>query len=102
MSAPASDADAQEAAFWQLAHALLAELAATDTPQSAARLCKRLGVRMSTLQRALALLGTGGADYAGLGWVQQQQEEERLLLQLSENGRHAWQQQLQQQQTGQA
>ncbi|WP_338849575.1 hypothetical protein V8J88_11080 [Massilia sp. W12] len=86
-----SEAAADEA-FWALAHALMAELA-DGRAQSAARLCKRLGVRMSTLQRALAALGQGGADCPGLDWIAQRQDGERLLLQLTDSGAQAWRQQ---------
>ncbi len=63
---------------------MVRELAQHAEPISSARLCKALGIRMSTLLRALAYLGEAEiAGQAGLGWVQQQQEGERLMLSLS-------------------
>ncbi len=70
-----------------LAELVLAELAAADAPVSAARLCKRLGVRMSVLLRTLTLLG---ADATGQGWVEVEDDEGRLLLTLSTHARAAF------------
>ncbi|MDC8758359.1 hypothetical protein [Janthinobacterium fluminis] len=75
-----------------LALALLAELAAHTEAVSAARLCKRLGVRQSSLLRCLAYLGDdviGGAP--GPGLVRVRQDGERTLLALTEKGRAACQ-----------
>lgn len=71
-----------------LAQALLAELAAQAGPVSAARLCKRLGVRQSSLLRCLAYLGDdviGGV--AGPGLVHVGQDGERTMLALTDKGR---------------
>lgn|GEM_PF-2736302 len=73
-----------------LTSVLLAELAAQEAPVSAARVCKRLGVRMSSLLRCLAYLGddvVGGAPGPGLVCVRQ--SGERTMLSLSEKGRAA-------------
>ncbi|MET3133894.1 hypothetical protein AAKU55_004187 [Oxalobacteraceae bacterium GrIS 1.11] len=74
----------------ELAQALLAELAAQAEPVSAARICKRLNVRMSTLLRCLAYLGEAviGSE-VGPGLVQVRQMGERTMLSLSEKGRAA-------------
>ena len=73
-----------------VAAAVLQELAQHAEPISSARLCKKLGIRMSTLLRALAYLGEAEiAGQAGLGWVDQQQDGERLMLRLSAPGRAA-------------
>ena len=75
----------------ELGYALMQELSQIEQA-SAARICKRLGVRMSSLQRCLAYFGEqeiGGQ--AGLGWVQVKQEEERLMLSLSAAGQAQWQ-----------
>ncbi len=72
-----------------LAELVLAELAAVDTPVSAARLCKRLGVRMSVLLRTLAMLGADAAG-EGQGWVDVEDDEGRLLLALSPRARAAF------------
>lgn len=77
----------------QLGYALMAELAAQDEPQAAlssARLCKRLGVRMSSLQRCLAYFG-GDGSAAGLGWINVMPQEDRVLLSLSAAGYAQWQ-----------
>lgn len=72
----------------QLAFALMTELSAEPEAISLARLCKRLGVRQSTLLRCIACLGreTVG-QHVGLGWVDLQQDGERSLLRLTEEGR---------------
>lgn len=75
----------------ELGYALMQELSQSQ-PASAARMCKRLGVRMSSLQRCLAYFGeqeVGGQ--AGLGWVQVMQDDERLMLSLSAAGLAQWQ-----------
>jgi len=67
-----------------VAAAVVQELTQQTAPISSARLCKALGIRMSTLLRALAYLGEDQiAGQAGLGWVQQQQDGERLMLSLA-------------------
>ncbi|MFZ6657927.1 hypothetical protein [Undibacterium sp. TJN19] len=72
----------------QLAFALMAELSAQPEAVSLARLCKRLGVRQSTLLRCIACLGCETVSlHAGLGWVDLQQDGERSLLSLTEEGR---------------
>jgi hypothetical protein len=71
-----------------VAEALLAELAASKEPVSAARLCKRLKIRMSTLLRSVAFLSDheiGGQP--GPGLVYMTQDGERSLLALTEKGR---------------
>lgn len=73
-----------------LTRALLAELSAQAEAVSLARLCKRLGVRQSTLLRCLAYLGDdviGGAP--GPGLVRVSQDGERTMLALTEKGRRA-------------
>lgn len=82
-------------AQWELACALMAQLAAATAAgkgaQSAARLCKSLGVRMSTLQRCLSYLGTEKiGEEPGLNWVVQSRDEDRLLLALSAQGQAQW------------
>lgn len=68
--------------------ALLHELAAHSEPVSMARLCKRLGVRMSSLLRCVSALNEDViAGVAGLGLVQRVQSGERELLQLTTKGR---------------
>lgn len=67
-----------------VAAAVVQELARHAEPISSARLCKALGIRMSTLLRALAYLGEAEiAGQAGLGWVKQHQDGERLMLSLA-------------------
>lgn len=71
-----------------LLHALLAELAAHPDGVSSARLCKRLGLRMSVLLRTLAWIGEepiGGR--AGPGWVRTSDEGTRTLVHLTRAGR---------------
>jgi FdhD protein len=71
-----------------LMQALLNELAAHSEPVSMARLCKRLGVRMSSLLRCVAALSDDViAGVAGLGLLQRLQLGERELLQLTDKGR---------------
>ncbi|WP_295762678.1 formate dehydrogenase accessory sulfurtransferase FdhD [Undibacterium sp.] len=71
-----------------LMQALLNELAAHSEPVSMARLCKRLGVRMSSLLRCVAALSEDViAGAAGLGLLQRLQLGERELLQLTDKGR---------------
>ncbi len=71
--------------------ALMQELSSSMEPISAAKLCKRLGIRMSSLQRCLAYFGVQQvAGQAGLGLIHTKQEDERLLLSLSAVGRAQW------------
>jgi hypothetical protein len=73
---------------WELAQALLAELSGSSEPVSAAKLCKRLGVRMSSLQRCISYLGEDSiGGQAGPGLVSAVQDGERLLLSLTAKGR---------------
>ena len=72
----------------QLLQALLAELAAEPGGISTARLCKRLGLRMSVLLRSLAWLGEdaiGGEP--GPGWVQVFEDGPRTMVRLTARGR---------------
>lgn len=72
----------------RLAEALLAELAASAEPVSASKLCKRLGVRMSSLLRCASYLGEGViGGQAGPGLVSITQDGERQMLALTEKGR---------------
>ncbi|MGY0612402.1 MULTISPECIES: hypothetical protein [unclassified Luteimonas] len=71
-----------------LLHSLLAELATQPGGVSTARLCKRLGLRMSVLARTLAWMGEdtiGGV--AGPGWVRVQPDGARSLVLLTDAGR---------------
>lgn len=71
-----------------LLQALLAELAAHPDGVSAARLCKRLGLRMSVLLRTLAWIGDDAiGDHAGPGWTRTCDEGTRLMVQLTAKGR---------------
>lgn len=72
----------------ELGNALMAELSCHDEAVSLPRLCKRLGVRQSTLLRCIAYLGEAalGEQY-GAGWVRLEQDGERSLLSLTEEGR---------------
>ncbi|MES2950097.1 MAG: formate dehydrogenase accessory sulfurtransferase FdhD [Pseudomonadota bacterium] len=73
-----------------VAAAVVQELAEHDAPISSARLCKTLGIRMSTLLRCLAYVGDAEiAGKPGLGWVDRREDGERLLLSLSASGRAA-------------
>ncbi|MFZ6707921.1 formate dehydrogenase accessory sulfurtransferase FdhD [Undibacterium sp. TC9W] len=72
----------------QLSHALMAELAQYTEALSLPRLCKKLGVRQSTLLRCIAYLGEESiGQYTGAGWVHLQQDGDRSLLSLTEEGR---------------
>lgn len=72
----------------KLSHALMAELARHTEALSLPRLCKRLGVRQSTLLRCIAYLGEESIGQCrGAGWVHLQQDGERSLLSLTEEGR---------------
>ncbi len=76
----------------QIGVAVMQQLSASRQPVSAARICKALGVRMSSLQRCLAYLGEqriAGQD--GLGLIAATQEEERLMLSLTAVGQAQWQ-----------
>ena len=71
-----------------LLHALLAELAAHPDGVSAARLCKRLGLRMSVLLRTLAWIGEDAVgDREGPGWVRTFEDGARTMVQLTGAGR---------------
>ncbi len=75
----------------QIGVALMQELSSSAVPISAARVCKRLGVRMSSLQRCLAYFGEQHiAGQEGLGLVHSQQDEDRFLLSLTAAGRAQW------------
>ena len=70
--------------------ALLDELAASSEPVSLPRLCKRLGLPMSTLLRMLAALDDSViGDRAGPGHVVVEDDGERRLARITEAGR-AW------------
>lgn len=72
----------------RLLHALLAELAAHPGGVSTARLCKRLGLRMSVLLRTLAWLGESGiGGRPGPGWVATREDGARTLVVLLPAGR---------------
>lgn len=71
-----------------LLHALLLELAAHPEGVSTARLCKRLGLRMSVLLRTLSWIGEatiGGQP--GRGWVRVGEDGARTLVRLTDAGR---------------
>lgn len=69
-------------------HALLLELAAHADGIAAARLCKRLGLRMSALLRMLAWLGDEAiGERPGPGWVRLRHEGPRILVALTPAGR---------------
>ncbi len=71
-----------------LLHALLAELAAHPDGVSTARLCKRLGLRMSVLLRILSWIGDEAiGDHQGPGWVRTAEDGARTLVLLTESGR---------------
>lgn len=71
-----------------LLQALLAELAAHPDGMSSARLCKRLGLRMSVLLRTLAWIGEHPiGDHAAPGWVRTRDDGARTLVQLTAAGR---------------
>jgi len=70
-----------------LLRALLAELAAHPGGVSTARLCKRLGLRMSVLLRILAWMGEdpiGGQ--AAAGWVRLAEDGSRTMVRLTDAG----------------
>lgn len=70
-----------------LLHALLSELAAHPDGVSSARLCKRLGLRMSVLLRTLAWVGEEPiGDHAAPGWVRTREDGTRTLVQLTDTG----------------
>ncbi|MBI1772031.1 MAG: formate dehydrogenase accessory sulfurtransferase FdhD [Burkholderiales bacterium] len=72
----------------KLSQALIAELAQHTEALSLPRLCKRLGVRQSTLLRCIAYLGKESiGQHRGAGWVHLQRDGERSLLSLTEEGR---------------
>lgn len=72
----------------RLLHALLAELAAHPDGVSTARLCKRLGLRMSVLLRTLAWIGDEAiGDQRGPGWVRTAGDGARTLVLLTDEGR---------------
>lgn len=71
-----------------LTQALLDALAREPEGVSLARLCKRLGVRMSVLLRTLAWLGDATLDgRAGPGWIRVEQRGERDVATLTAAGR---------------
>ena len=71
-----------------LLHALLAELAAQPDGVSTARLCKRLGLRMSVLLRTLARIGEDPiAGAPGPGWVRLREDGARTLVLITGAGR---------------
>ena len=72
----------------QLLQALLAELAAHPEGVSTARLCKRLGLRMSVLLRALSWIGEeaiGGQP--ARGWIRLTEDGARTMVRLTDAGR---------------
>ena len=72
----------------QLLEAILGELMNQTEAISSARLCKRLGVRMSSLLRCLAYLGDDVIDgVEGAGLVRIEVLAERTMLSLSDKGR---------------
>ena len=72
----------------QRLHALLAELAAHPDGVSTARLCKRLGLRMSVLLRTLSWIGDEAiGDHQGPGWVRTAEDGARTLVFLTDEGR---------------
>jgi hypothetical protein len=72
----------------RLLQALLSELAAHPDGVSTARLCKRLGLRMSVLLRTLAWIGDGAiGGHRGPGWVRTLEDGPRTLVQLTPQGR---------------
>ncbi|WP_394779451.1 hypothetical protein [Undibacterium sp.] len=73
-----------------LSEALLRELAMHAEPVSAARLTKKLKVRMSSLLRCVAYLGDGQiGEQTGLNWVTMVEDGDRTLLALTADGREA-------------
>lgn len=72
----------------KLLHALLATLAAHPDGVSTARLCKRLGLRMSVLLRTLSWIGDEAiGDHRGPGWVRTGEDGARTLVFLTAEGR---------------
>jgi|GEM_PF-511306 len=68
--------------------ALLGQLAEEPDGVSLARLCKRLGVRMSVLLRTLAWIGEDSIDgVPGAGLVQVYTQGERQVARLTAKGR---------------
>jgi hypothetical protein len=71
-----------------LTRALLDALAPEQEGVALARLCKRLGVRMSVLLRTLAWLGEATLDgRAGPGWIRVETRGEREVAVLTAAGR---------------
>ena len=71
-----------------LLHALLAELAAHPDGVSSARLCKRLGLRMSVLLRTLAWIGEDAVGtHQAPGWVRTVDDGARTMVHLTGAGR---------------
>lgn len=64
------------------------ELLVQEDGQSSARICKRLGLARSELQRLLAVLGED-AGFGGLGWIEVRDDDGRECLWLSETARAA-------------
>ncbi len=72
----------------ELGYALMAELSCHEEAVSLSRLCKRLGVRQSTLLRCIAFLGEQAlGQHQEVGWVRMQEDGERRLISLTEEGR---------------
>ncbi|MEB0138297.1 MULTISPECIES: hypothetical protein [unclassified Undibacterium] len=90
VSNPSQIFDDEQSQMHVFAMTILAALLAQPEPLSALRLSKRLGVRLSTLLRCLAYLGSAEiAGQPGLGWVESERDGERLLLSLTAAGRAA-------------
>ncbi|MFZ6874629.1 formate dehydrogenase accessory sulfurtransferase FdhD [Undibacterium sp. Di27W] len=71
---------------------LMAELSNHTEAVSLPRLCKRLGVRQSSLLRCIAYLGEQSVgQHQGAGWVKLEQDGERSMLSLTEAGRQVCQ-----------
>jgi hypothetical protein len=79
---------APEGVDGRLAHAILSELAAVPDGMSLQRLCKRTGLRMSILLRALAWMGSEaiGALH-GRGWLTVIRDREPTLARITPAGR---------------
>lgn len=74
-----------------LLHALLAELAAHPDGVSTARLCRRLGLRMSVLLRTLAWIGEDAIGvHPGPGWARTSEDGRRTLVWLTAEGRRVF------------
>ena len=72
----------------ELAHDLMLELSCHAEALSLPRLCKRLGVRQSSLLRCVSYLGEEAlGQHHGAGWVRLLQDGERTMLALTEEGR---------------